>query len=307
LVGFNSCKLHISESRKGRQKGKVRHFFGAMMDRVVVDGGEALWRFRQALKWPFVRLGWGIQRLFIWPIQDGFERPGGVLALGAVVLLVAAGAAGAVLLNSPDRSASPVAIETAAPVKPAADLEAVAPKPTAEPTLHGAKPVFEPGKGKASRIDPPKRIASSAPSSQGPSSSSSAAGATIASEPAAGTSALAARPAGPPAGPAAVAVAREFASAFVVYETGGEESKVREALGKTATPELSRSLLRRPPRLPDGVQVPKAKVLNVVPGPSQGRVYSVSVSLLRVGVTSELRLDMERVKRDGWRVTNVLG
>ena len=60
-------------------------------------------------------------------------------------------------------------------------------------------------------------------------------------------------------------------------------------------------------RQPADVEVPRAKVLNVVPGPSRGGVYTVSVSLLRVGVTSELRLEMERLKDEGWRVTNVLG
>ena len=53
--------------------------------------------------------------------------------------------------------------------------------------------------------------------------------------------------------------------------------------------------------------MPKAKVLNVVPAPSHDRIYPVSVSLLRVGLTSELRLEMEQLKGDGWRVTNVLG
>jgi len=55
------------------------------------------------------------------------------------------------------------------------------------------------------------------------------------------------------------------------------------------------------------VTVPKAKVLNIVPAPSHGSVYPLSVSLLRVGVTSELRLEMEKLKSQGWRVTNVLG
>jgi len=112
---------------------------------------------------------------------------------------------------------------------------------------------------------------------------------------------------GRPAGPAAIAVAREFAGAFVLYETGGDRAEVRKAFAATATPDLSRALLRRPPRLPANIKVPKAKVVNVVAGPSQGGIYSVSVSLLRIGVTSELRLDMERLKNDGWRVTNVLG
>ena len=65
--------------------------------------------------------------------------------------------------------------------------------------------------------------------------------------------------------------------------------------------------MRRPPRQPAGVEVPKAKVLNVVPAPSHGRVYPLSVSLLRVGATSELRLEMEQLKNKEWRVVNVLG
>jgi hypothetical protein len=45
----------------------------------------------------------------------------------------------------------------------------------------------------------------------------------------------------------------------------------------------------------------------VVPAPSHDRVYPLSVSLLRVGVTSELRLEMEQTKSKDWRVVNVLG
>ena len=114
--------------------------------------------------------------------------------------------------------------------------------------------------------------------------------------------------AGAPAGPAAIAVARDFADAFVVYETGGSDGRGAQGLRRRRRrPELAKALLQRPPRLPANVKVPKAKVLNVVPGPSHGSVYPVSVSLLRVGVTSELRLEMEQLKDEGWRVTNVLG
>jgi hypothetical protein len=112
---------------------------------------------------------------------------------------------------------------------------------------------------------------------------------------------------GPPAPKAAKQVARRFAEAFVVYEVGGVDTKVRKAFGQTTTKQLSRSLLHRPPRQPASVEVPKAKVVNVVAGPSRGSVYTVSVSLLRVGVTSELRLEMERGVGKKWQVTNVLG
>jgi hypothetical protein len=55
------------------------------------------------------------------------------------------------------------------------------------------------------------------------------------------------------------------------------------------------------------VTVPQAKVVNVVAGPSNGKVYTLSVSLLRVGVTSELRIEMEQGVGKKWQVTNVLG
>ena len=70
---------------------------------------------------------------------------------------------------------------------------------------------------------------------------------------------------------------------------------------------VTKALLQRPPRQPAGVKVPKAKVLNVVPAPSHERIYPVSVSLLRVGATSELRLELEQLKNKQWRVANVLG
>ncbi len=112
---------------------------------------------------------------------------------------------------------------------------------------------------------------------------------------------------GPPAPKAAKRVARRFAEAFVVYEVEGVDGKVRATFSSTGTRQLARSLLRRPPRQPANVKVPKAKVVNVVAGPSKGGVYTVSVSLLRVGVTSELRLEMEKGVGKKWEVTNVLG
>jgi hypothetical protein len=112
---------------------------------------------------------------------------------------------------------------------------------------------------------------------------------------------------GPPAPKAAKRVARHFAEAFVVYETGGIDAKVRSNFRHTTTKQLAHALLRRPPRQPAAVKVPQAKVVTVVAGPSKGSVYEVSVSLLRVGVTSELRLQMEQGPGKKWQVTNVLG
>ena len=71
--------------------------------------------------------------------------------------------------------------------------------------------------------------------------------------------------------------------------------EVRTAFGETATPAADPARCCGGRRAcPADVKVPKAKVLNVVPGPRHGDTYTLSVSLLRVGVTSELRLDMQR-------------
>ena len=109
-----------------------------------------------------------------------------------------------------------------------------------------------------------------------------------------------------PAGPEAMKVARRFAEAFVVYEVGEDQASARAAFETTATPELAGALAKRPPRLPEKVDIPQARVVNLVPGPRRGKAYSVSVSLLRVGVTSELRLELRR-NPDGWLVTDVRG
>jgi hypothetical protein len=240
--------------------------------------------------------------------------PGRVAAsAGGAVAVTAIGVAVVVFAGSGGSASQPAAAQVAAAPAPETK-RAATPKPEQQaPTLHGAAPVFQApaaaNKQDPSEVDPAQAIQSS-PDPSSSATASSPATDKISSDPSASSSSneteTAAIP-GRPAGPEAVAVAREFSRAFVVYETGGEESEVREAFAKTTTPELTKALLKRPPRLPASVKVPKAKVVNVVPGPSREGVYTLSVSLLRVGITSELRLEMEQLKKKGWRVTNVLG
>ncbi|HEY1854738.1 MAG TPA: hypothetical protein VGG40_09130 [Solirubrobacterales bacterium] len=275
---------------------------------------------------------------------------GGAFALLAVAVFAVLALPSSGGSSSPTTTVSEVAAPTqstpARPPKPQPQKH-TAPRET----LHGAAPVFSPpspaskggertGASNSKTADhqttstspaeaAPDASAASAASSgkaagEATSTNSSPASATISSDPSnraasdsgktapnAATDARAAIPNGPPAGPAALKVAREFAQGFVVYETGGANSEAfRDAFDATATPELAKALLQRPPKQPTGVKVPRAKVLNVVAGPSQGTVYGVSVALLRVDVTSELRLQMEKLKtgrRAEWRVTNVLG
>ena len=112
---------------------------------------------------------------------------------------------------------------------------------------------------------------------------------------------------GPPAPKAAKQTARRFARGLRRLRGRRGRREGPQGVGQTSTRQLSRSLLHRPPRQPANVKVPKAKVVNVVAGPSKGKVYEVSVSLLRVGVTSELRLQLEQGPGKKWQVTDVLG
>ncbi len=261
-------------------------------------------RFRSGLGSAFERLTFAFQDRLAWPLQDRaatMGAPGRALSSAAAVVLAAGAVAGGLLVagsGSPPEPAPPTQIATtSAP----AQVKAPAPKP-AEPTLQGAAPVFEPVEpAPTSEVDPAKAIVKTTPTEN--------AASTEGGQGAAASTSAAKDPEvdGPPAGPEAIAVAHDFAAAFLLYETGETSAEVRAAFASTATPALSRALLERPPRLPANVEVPKAKVVNVVPAPSHGDVYPVSVSLLRVGLTSELRLDMEQQKGEGWRVINVLG
>lgn len=251
----------------------------------------------------------------VWPLEDQFRsfssEGRAMVAGGAVVVALALGIGGYSLISSGGEEPAPAAQVVAAAPAPEQAPEKPAPKPKPEPTLQGAAPVFKaPADKQTSKVSAAQSTESGATAGTSTAKSGNAATDPISSRPGApGATASAADVSvdGPPAGPAAIAVARKFADAFVVYETGGEASAVRRTFKATAVPEVTRALMRRPPRQPAGVKVPKAKVLNVVPAPSHDRIYPVSVSLLRVGATSELRLEMEQLKNKQWRVSNVLG
>lgn len=264
----------------------------------------------------FEDLSLALRDRVVWPLEDHFralsDAGRAAVAGGAVVLALGLGIGGYSLVSSGDDEPAPAARVVAvqpAP-KPAPEPE---PKPDPEPTLQGATPVFKaPAEQESSKVSDSQPLEEEGAATSTAANTGNAATDTISSNPAAATATASASNAntavdGPPAGPAAIAVARKFANAFVVYETGGEEAEVRKAFKATAVPEVTQALMQRPPRQPAGVEVPKAKVLNVVPAPSHDRIYPVSVSLLRVGATSELRLEMEQLKNKEWRVTNVLG
>jgi hypothetical protein len=327
-----------------RAEGTGRLQAGVEMARGGVDKTrlgveDAVWFARRKLAWPAAD---GLERLG--PRGTiGVFGGGGIALAGVVAALLIAGSGG----SGSDAGTTEAFVVPQAPTAPATAVaptpkpKKVATKP-AGPTLHGAPPDFSPaqnvraGVGDGRAVDKNKSAkegkapvqrgsaagagdASAAKIGATPEATASAAaqadniasgapaGTVVSGVPGTGKDEGGTELTGPPAPKAAKKVARRFAEAFVVYEVGGVDGKVRKAFAQTGTKQLSRSLLHRPPRQPASVKVPQAKVVNVVAGPSKGSVYTVSVSLLRVGVTSELRLELERGVGKKWQVTNVLG
>jgi hypothetical protein len=318
MAGMNETPNQTPDHQGARRRGPIAlfaDFFLALQAKILWPCADGLRAVARALRRGPGNVAYGFKRIFVWPLTDRFSLLSGpirVIAVTGVALVVAVGVAAVFASSTKDSVAidrSPIAEVSAAQ----AEAPASAPVEEPEPTLQGATPVFTPPSKKAA----PKHKAADEPTANSNSTGDDASGSggapaateKISSYPSASrpTAAEASTIPGPTAGAAAIAVAREFSGAFVVYETEGKSAEVRRAFAATTTPELTKALLKRPPRQPSKVKVPRARVLNVVPGPSKGSVFTVSVSLLRVGVTSELRLEMEKLKKQGWRVTNVLG
>jgi hypothetical protein len=292
-------------------RSSLAHAAFAVEERVVWGGADVLRGIVEVVKWPFERAIWAVERGFVWPLE---ERTGDwdpqlrALGVGVLALLAAgAGVLGLVWTSGSGSGGTSPAPEANAPA--AAAIVRQAPQPAvgaAAPVLRGAKPDF----ADAPQSSVSKSAGASAENTAATSGSTSGTGSTAEVAKSASSSAgdSAGTAAVKPAGPPATTVARQFAGAFVLYEIGRKTSQVETIFSETATPRLAHELLRRPPRQPAGVKVPKAKVLNVVAGPHKGDTFTLSVSLLRVGVTSELRLEMQRNPKTGvWQVGNSLG
>jgi hypothetical protein len=281
----------------------LSHAAGALEERLLWSGGERLRAVGDAVRWPFERIGWAIERRLLWPLEQRtatWSLPPRAIGISLLGLIAIAIGVGALLVAAPSHdngSRTGFTGSTAAPARAVprtAHTTAASSVPT--PTLHGAAPVFAPKSHGAKGVEKAGQAAATESGVGAGARTESKAGSTPAKDL-------------PPrqADPAAVAVAHRFSSAFVLYETGQTTSQVRSVFHDTATPHLVRQLLRRPPRLPADVNVPQARVVNVVPGPCLGEECTVSVSLLRVGVTSELRLSVTKEKNGDQRVTDVLG
>jgi hypothetical protein len=256
------------------------------------------------VRWPFERAAWAIERAVLWPLQErlaGWSYAG--RGAGAAVLAGTAGAAvlaGVLLLPGGDDDrfepvggTARVAIATAEPQAQAA---------TEERALQGAPPSF--GVGGAVGVAEPDGAGSELNAGSSAAAPDASGAPADAADSATATASTSKAPV--PAGPVAMKVARRFSEAFVFYEIGKRPERAKTVFGETATPELADALGERPPRLPAEAEVPKARVVNLVPGPRAGRAYTVSVSLLRVGLTTELRLELNK-KRGEWVVTGVRG
>lgn len=256
-----------------------------------------------AIRWPFERAAWAIERRVLWPLRQRFAGRGpsaGVAGAAALAVLAAAAIVTGILWppgsgGSREQAAAPAPVAVVPPAPAAAE------KPQGA-ALHGVPPSFDVGTGagvaKAAGH-------SSATAAKASGTETEASGETPAGDAAAATTSSA-KPV--PAGPEAMKVARRFSEAFVFYEVGERPARAETVFGETATPELASALSERPPRLPENAKVPKARVVNLVPGPREGKAYTVSVSLLRVGLTSELRLSLVPDEKSGsWKVMDVLG
>jgi len=273
-------------------------------DRGTEWGRDASQRVRPRLeiaRWPVERVVWLIERWVIWPIQERTSISSQVLGAGALAALAVALVVFTALTVGGGQSAhTERVVATAAPVSaPTKDAPIVPTEAPAETVLRGAPPSFGVGSGVGLG-------GSSGEGADGTLSSTGSGSGGAAAEPEGEAAATSASSEPVPAGPTAMRVARRFADAFVLYEIGQSPDRTAAAFEETTSARLETALEERPPRQPDGIQVPKARVLNLVPGPRSGSAYTVSVSLLRLGVTSELRLQIEKQNGD-WVVTDVRG
>lgn len=266
----------------------------AVEERLLWRGEDGMGRFLDAARWPFERAAWAIERAVVWPLEERTGEWGGTMrTLGvaaAALLATAVGVLGLVWVSGGG--------DGGAKLRPAAQSPGTVARTPAQPATTAAAPAALAGTKPNFKLE-----AGGGNSAVGEEAAGAAAEAGAIDSSASSSSAKVVK-----AGPAATKVAHRFAGAFVLYETGVDNAKVRAIFNETANPKVAHTLLRRPPRLPAGAKVPQAKVLNIVPGPRHGNTYTLSASLLRLGITSELRLHMERDKRSGeWQVTEVVG
>ena len=248
-----------------------------------------------------------VQTKLAWPVADAARDGSTVVRTGlatAAVAAVAATSAGAVSLAGEGDAGTPQA-------KVAANSPTLASASVS--TLSGVTPNFAVTEGEKVAVAAPAPAPKAGPEAKAPPE-----------EPA---------PIPVPEPTASpVVVGTAFAEAFVRYEVGKTDASTSSVFAAVANKPLHQTLQQDPPRLPDGTEVPEARVLNVVAGkpetvtnptaPSapatpgaktekgqdaeEVQQVEVSVSLARMQAASELRLTLESTPT-GWQVTEVRG
>lgn len=244
------------------------------------------------LTWPVKRAYWAVEKYLLWPIADSFKwaaerlryrSPFTYIGATLAVTITLGAVAAAVYFHNESKSSSQTIVtqvpEGATSVTiPTAPLEQST-NPSAgngdTDTLQGVAPSFE------TSSDAKGKSGDSAPTQV--------------------------KPADPPkSGP--LKTAQQFATTFVEYEVGTKGAA--KDFKQTATKQLAKALAVDPPRQPSNGTVPKATVLNVVKGPKEDGKLGVSVALMRLGTSSELRLALEKDGKGGdskWLVSEVRG
>ena len=245
------------------------------------------------LTWPVKRAYWAVEKYLLWPIADSFKwaaerlryRSPLVYIGATLAVTVTLGAVAAAVYFHNESKSSGQTIITQVPegatsvTIPTAPLENTTTPATGSDegdTLQGVAPSFETSSdssGKSGDKSDPTLV----------------------------------KPADPPkSGP--LKTAQQFATTFVEYEVGTKGAA--KDFKQTATKQLAKALAVDPPRQPANGTVPKATVLNVVKGPKEDGKLGVSVALMRLGTSSELRLALEKDgkgKGSQWLVSEVRG
>jgi hypothetical protein len=297
-----------------------------------INGNGAGMRMRgvfERLTWPIRKLVWTFEERVFWPLGDVFRRGpktpeiepmepetveiapelataktekkfrtpiGGridtskreaTVVLGTIAVAIAVGIGIATILGhsssipkSSSLASQPASVQAPAPVAAASSGPA---------TLHGVTPNFKASDHTAAAAAPAQAatVTPATPVEKTNSKPSSI-------------------PTSAPGNAAAIKTARSFSGAFVLYEIGKTDPRVLKTFRTTATPALATALADRPPRLPSNVKVPTAKVQNIVLGAGKGKEVEASVSLLRLGTLSELRLTLINQKKQ-WLISEVRG
>jgi hypothetical protein len=293
-------------SALARASTPVHDVLGAIEEHLVWRAGDLLRGVVEVVRWPAERLVWALEERVVWPLQEraaGWDPPPRAAGAGALAAVaIGAVAIGVVLVGGGESDEE--TLPSADPIVATAPAPAPAETKPSGPVLHGVPPKFGVGGGVgvATRSEEAGAAAADRPAAEDSLGATGDAGG--ASEEQGGATTSSQKPV--PAGPAAMKVARRFSEAFVFYEIGERPARAATVFQETATPQLATALAERPPRQPASAEVPKARVLNLVPGPRRGKVYTVSASLLRVGVTSELRLKLTK-QAGAWLITDVRG